>query len=101
MSCAAHKCTYRVVRKGLCAAHASKAEHPGRVLYLGRWRTPEEAAVRIISDQSMRGVKWAIESGVLIGRQNGFEMRLPYCDPHSVLLTTTKRGHHNDDPSEF
>lgn len=35
-----------------------KNKHPGRVYFIGRWRTPEECALRIMNDPLYRGFTW-------------------------------------------
>lgn len=53
-----------------------RAEHPGKVFFLGRWRTLEECAERISEDRGYRGVEWTVEGDQAIGRDGGFEVRL-------------------------
>lgn len=53
-----------------------RREHPGKVFYLGRWRTLEECAQRIGDDRSMRAVKWSLEGDKAVGRDGAFEIRL-------------------------
>lgn len=57
-----------------------QAQHPGKIFYLGRWRTREEVNSRIRNDPSMRGVAWRIMriDDVLydVGRKGGFRIAL-------------------------
>lgn len=52
---------------------------------MGRWRTPEEAALRVMSDRAMRGVQWAGNDLVLLGRAgDGFLIRM-HCNGTKLL----------------
>lgn len=55
-----------------CAA----SERPGQTFYRGRWRTLPEVATWIQEQPCMWGVVWAIEGEFLVGRKDGFVMKL-------------------------
>lgn len=73
-------CINRAVRGKLCRVCAER-EHPGRVFFMGRWRTRVEFALRIKRDSSMRGVTWAREGDWIVGREGSFEIRLRVVSP--------------------
>lgn len=61
----------------LCKECLNKPERrAGKFKFLGRWRTPEEAAQKIADDRAYRGVKWTLEGDTAVGRDGAFEVRL-------------------------
>ena len=62
----------------------TEARRAGKFKFIGRNRTAEEAAARIVGDKAMRRVKWTAEGNVLVGRDGDFEIRL-HCDAAKVL----------------
>lgn len=62
----------------------TEARRSGKFKFIGRNRTAEEAAARVVGDKIMRRVKWSAEGNVLVGRDGALEIRL-YCDAAKVL----------------
>lgn len=65
----------RGTNSDLCPVCAARS-HPGKLLYKGRWRGPDELFDRIRADPAMKRVLWTYEDGTWVGRDQGFEMRL-------------------------
>lgn len=78
--CVAHPCHNVAVRGNLCRVHAER-KYPGRVFFMGRWRTRVEFALRVKRDPSMRGVTWVREGDWIVGREGSFEIRLRVVSP--------------------
>jgi len=58
-------------------SRARGARAPGQTFFFGRWRTMQEAILRITRAPEMRGVTWVREGDQIVGRDGrGFEMRL-------------------------
>lgn len=77
------KCENLAARSTLCRPCAER-KHPGKIFYMDRWRTPEEATLRVVTDKANRGVQWEAREGQLIGRLGGYLIALQ-CDGEAVL----------------
>lgn len=60
---------------GICQSCAIAQGREGQVFFLGRWRTPQEFALRITRAPEMKGVTWKAdpERGAIVGTQGTFE----------------------------